>query len=1074
MIKEHISNSPYFQGVYEAIEDAVRVPLMNVFSIEIPQGFEFEVNPQLPPNDYLLRAVQAGDESSLKNPQEASIGFEIDVDSKSIPTFFLNMTGKDYRELFDYATRQAAVFHTVENVVSRKDYLGAYAVFENFNRSAHFKCFIGTMCHLFQMDIYFNSSDISREGRITIVERLLKSVRIISVPEKLVASEESVFRNADKYRLTYNPSKRRQFEGWSIIVPDNFRTKDDPEHNAFMGIFNDGSADINDPEAMAYDASIGFTIYKPFDMKLPIADWTDYDVSRDFVYELIESNALVQSNSYKALFANEAPYLIFFQKSFPLNRNQQTNYSGMVYRAVLLIEEGIFSIAMALTLNPNRRSMFLRDYETLFLQFLETIEIHGKPVQAFSVGDQNYFDLSRVKTDAEASCPFYTRKSKDKEEVDLFNRQYREKGLIRVVNITGTDYQFIPLVDPDSWDNDNQKTGQQELFDRIDKIDVGRSSYVLNEMARDLATIFRVDDDVFNSKHDRECELNARLLSDSYLFCGLRSFAWTLAEYCSKNGMKITEANIELLQAIATFVEDWSWINFRRTPHFKGLCTGKDVHNYYVPDITLTKDKKLLLDTEDDYFAELFASTTPDLSPEVESLDALRDDLVTLAPLMLKIHDHLKEDRDTSQPLIGELADILYAWCGFAIAADRPFFLEDGPANYDHTRLTHQPSKHWTMEQEKAAPPLDETLDPEAAAWYNLYGSYLTRQPDIDFDSKSFVLTGVTRARLKDYRIIQELGSRGGLYRDNISSKTDYLVVAPNLQLDSRTPKAIQLIEEGKPIQVVLMADFLSALAKTTLRPKFVPPAYLPKKDPLYRGVTVFPRDFAKNSSFYEDLEYIGSSPDIVFPRNMREIGREMFRNNKILRSIVIEEGVESIGWSAFRGCTNLESVIFPRSLKEICGLSFSDCKTLHTVIFPVESVLRNLENYAFSRCENLECIELPAGLEIIGNSAFSDCYKLKQIVIPEGVRTIGDNTFYGCVDLEYLSFPNSLTEIGSEVFHYCKNLKYVTVPSSVTHIAKNGLRTDYSDPKIILFVTPGSYAERYAIENLFYYEYIS
>ena len=43
--------------------------------------------------------------------------------------------------------------------------------------------------------------------------------------------------------------------------------------------------------------------------------------------------------------------------------------------------------------------------------------------------------------------------------------------------------------------------------------------------------------------------------------------------------------------------------------------------------------------------------------------------------------DNLEEERDYDEPLTGNDADIVYAWCALALAAKNPFFTEDGPTS---------------------------------------------------------------------------------------------------------------------------------------------------------------------------------------------------------------------------------------------------------------------------------------------------------------------------------------------------------------------------------------------------------
>ena len=54
----------------------------------------------------------------------------------------------------------------------------------------------------------------------------------------------------------------------------------------------------------------------------------------------------------------------------------------------------------------------------------------------------------------------------------------------------------------------------------------------------------------------------------------------------------------------------------------------------------------------------------------------------------------------------------------------------------------------------------------------------------------------------------------------------------------------------------------------------------------------------------------------------------------------------------------------------------------------------------AFEKCNSLERILLPDGLERIEIRAFNQCTKLKTITIPDTVTSLGLNALGGCIDL--------------------------------------------------------------------------
>lgn len=76
-------------------------------------------------------------------------------------------------------------------------------------------------------------------------------------------------------------------------------------------------------------------------------------------------------------------------------------------------------------------------------------------------------------------------------------------------------------------------------------------------------------------------------------------------------------------------------------------------------------------------------------------------------------------------------------------------------------------------------------------------------------------------------------------------------------------------------------------------------------------------------------------------------------------------------------------------------------------------STLQILGDSAFCDCENLENINFPEQLQVIGTRCFRGT-KLQKIYFPESIRTIKCGAFYGCKALTDVSF--SMSSHGCEV----------------------------------------------------------
>ncbi len=190
----------------------------------------------------------------------------------------------------------------------------------------------------------------------------------------------------------------------------------------------------------------------------------------------------------------------------------------------------------------------------------------------------------------------------------------------------------------------------------------------------------------------------------------------------------------------------------------------------------------------------------------------------------------------------------------------------------------------------------------------------------------------------------------------------------------------------------------------------------------------------------------------------------------KLIRKVVVEEGVEYIGNSSFKNCDKLVEVSLPGSIKEIGIEAFAGCVSLESINIP-ENVQR-IGSFAFEYCEELKTIYLPNSLEYIYGDAFTDCEKLESIevslenerytsvdgvlytknldeivkyptgkagdtyTIPDTVRTIGESAFR-CSYLISVDIPDSVTKIESNAFNYSTELQEILIPDSVESIGE-------------------------------------
>lgn len=163
------------------------------------------------------------------------------------------------------------------------------------------------------------------------------------------------------------------------------------------------------------------------------------------------------------------------------------------------------------------------------------------------------------------------------------------------------------------------------------------------------------------------------------------------------------------------------------------------------------------------------------------------------------------------------------------------------------------------------------------------------------------------------------------------------------------------------------------------------------------------------------------------------------------------------------RCSTGAEEVDIPEGVTEIAGGCFNFCGELSKVTLP--STLKILGDSSFRRCINLESIDIPAGVEMIGPRPYDSqkpqvchvansnvligsvlyCEGVEDIVIPEGITELPAFCITRKRYLETLTLPSTLRKISSEGIVDCEALETVTVKSSSIEYAEDIFRGCYN-----------------------------
>ncbi|MDE5613597.1 MAG: leucine-rich repeat domain-containing protein, partial [Treponemataceae bacterium] len=276
----------------------------------------------------------------------------------------------------------------------------------------------------------------------------------------------------------------------------------------------------------------------------------------------------------------------------------------------------------------------------------------------------------------------------------------------------------------------------------------------------------------------------------------------------------------------------------------------------------------------------------------------------------------------------------------------------------------------------------------------------------------------------------------------------------------------------------------------------------------------------------YTLVRYLGSGADVTVPAWISVIGEGAFKDKDKIKTIKILKSAtgdsQYISANAFEGCASLARMEMPDVMGRIDTDAFKGCAdvdisfagtieawtkvaknaniadcvmvrcadgywhnprywkideinlalndytgTAKTVRLPEHVVF--ISPSAFTECENLECVQIPAGLEVtifggalsrcetitwveildgvtsIGDEVFSNCKSLASVTIPDSVTSIGAGAFYGCGSLTSVTIPDSVKSIGDEAFYDCDSLESVTISSSVERIGNKAFWNCYN-----------------------------
>lgn len=191
-------------------------------------------------------------------------------------------------------------------------------------------------------------------------------------------------------------------------------------------------------------------------------------------------------------------------------------------------------------------------------------------------------------------------------------------------------------------------------------------------------------------------------------------------------------------------------------------------------------------------------------------------------------------------------------------------------------------------------------------------------------------------------------------------------------------------------------------------------------------------------------FEFSHDLTSVTIPAGIKEIGDYAFQYCTGLSSVSFPAGLERIGNRAFLHCTALTQVTLPDGLKALEDGAFLSSGLTSQPAWP--SGLEELGGSVYKLCENMTGTgTLPGGA--LGDSAsyiFQDS-GISKAVIPDGVTRIPSLAFSSCENLTFVRIPASVTVIDDTAFYLCWE---------IAHVYYEGSQEDWEK------ITIGSYSD--------------
>ena len=214
---------------------------------------------------------------------------------------------------------------------------------------------------------------------------------------------------------------------------------------------------------------------------------------------------------------------------------------------------------------------------------------------------------------------------------------------------------------------------------------------------------------------------------------------------------------------------------------------------------------------------------------------------------------------------------------------------------------------------------------------------------------------------------------------------------------------------------------------------------------------------YSYNPDFTADVTYavdnnltrIYYSGDIVIPDvviyqeqeyKVTGVKANTFRDNTQVTSVTLGKNLKTIEEYAFSGCDNLTEITIPASVDSIGAWAFYYTGLKNVIIEDGDNILKlwGWSSYGVFDESPLENIYLGRNYITSESRPFGGFYTIKTAIVGDKVTALQDEEFKYDHGLRSVRLGANITDIGNSAFERCDSLYSITLPESVLRIGSN------------------------------------